>query len=143
MNPPILVKGNVHLDDRGKIVYCNNCDLTGVRRSYVVSGRRGFVRAYHGHKIESKIVQCLSGEARIVLFPMEGRTNDNPFLFFLSENGDRLLIPEGYYNGLQHLTDDNRLLFMSTTTTEESEGDDYRLPWDSFGRKHWSMENYR
>ena len=49
-----------------------------------------------------------------------------------------LYIPAGYANGFMSLTDDTLLMFFSTSTLEESKGDDYRFParlWDV-----WSVE---
>jgi hypothetical protein len=78
---------------------------------------------------------------RIVLVNMDDE-NDK-YTFYLTDNGDCIKVPAGYYNGLQHLTSESELLVYSDSTTEESKGDDYRLGWDFFGEDVWSMENYR
>jgi len=47
-----------------------------------------------------------------------------------------VFIPAGYANGFMSLSEDTRLMFFSTSTLEESKGDDFRYdalywnPWD-------------
>lgn len=141
MNPS-LVQGHVFYDDRGKITYNNDLSILGSKRTYFLEGNRGFLRSYHGHKLESKIFQSVKGVARIILIKM-----DDPLkicsTFFLPDNGAMLFVPSGYYNGLQHLTDDNILCVYSDKSVEESQNDDYRLPWNAFGEELWSLTNYR
>jgi dTDP-4-dehydrorhamnose 3,5-epimerase len=45
-----------------------------------------------------------------------------------------LFIPAGYANGFMSLTDDTRLIFFSTSSLEESKGDDIR-----YDARHWDI----
>ena len=45
-----------------------------------------------------------------------------------------LFIPPGYCNGFMSLTQDAKLMFFSTSTLEESRGDDIR-----FHARHWDI----
>ena len=141
MTKPEKISGSTFVDDRGKMTFNNNCSIEGFKRTYIITGHGGMIRAFHGHRKESKIMQCVRGRMRIVLVNMDDE-NDK-YTFYLTDNGDCIKVPAGYYNGLQHLTSESELLVYSDSTTEESKGDDYRLGWDFFGEDVWSMENYR
>lgn len=140
---PKLIAGNSYLDDRGVLAYNNNVDLSsfGIKRTYMITGHRGFIRAWHGHKIESKLMQVASGQFRIRLVNME---TSQQYMFYLRDNGDMLYVPSGFYNGLQHLTDNSTLLVYSNTTVDQSKDDDYRKDYRNFSfGDGWSLENYR
>jgi dTDP-4-dehydrorhamnose 3,5-epimerase-like enzyme len=141
MTMPEKINGSTFIDDRGKMTFNNNCSIEGFKRTYIITGHSGMIRAFHGHRKESKIMQCVRGRMRIVLINMKDENDRHTF--YLTDNGDCLKVPAGYYNGLQHLTSESELLVYSDSTTEESKGDDYRLAWDFFGKDIWSMENYR
>lgn len=138
---PALYPGHVFYDDRGSLVYNNNLSLQGTKRSYIIGGSKGFLRSWHGHRLESKIFQSVQGVARIVVAPMSDESK--PQTFFVPANGALLKVPAGYWNGVQHLSDDSLVMVYSDRTTSESEGDDYRMPWDHFGEEIWSLTQYR
>ena len=49
-----LITGGVFEDQRGKVVFVNDCDLTNVKRFYHIHHPNTYtVRAWQGHKIES------------------------------------------------------------------------------------------
>ncbi len=138
---PQLISGSSYLDDRGVLTYNNNVDLSPVRRTYMITGHRGFIRAWHGHKIESKLMQVVSGQFRIRLVNMETLSQHT---LYMTNNGDMLYVPAGFYNGLQHLSDNSTLLVYSDKTVDQSKGDDYREDYKKFGfGNEWSLENYR
>lgn len=144
MSIPNIIPGAEFVDDRGVLIYNNNCDMAsfGIKRTYVINGHRGFIRAWHGHKIESKLMQVVAGRMRIRLVNMANLAEH--YCFYLKDNGDILHVPAGFYNGLQHLTDNSSLLVYSNTTVEESKEDDYRENYSMFSfSDQWSLENYR
>ena len=60
----------------------------------------------------------------------------------LSDKNPKILfIPPKYANGFRPLELDTRIIFFSTSTLEESEGDDYRFPVDYWGNEVWEVEN--
>lgn len=128
-----IIDGGLSVDDRGTVTFCNDFDFKDVKRFYMVQNHsKGFVRAWHGHKKESKYVYVVSGVAIIGVVSMDlynvvGR-------YVLSADKPQILhIPAGNYNGFKTLTDDTKLIFFSTSTVEESKDDDYREPantWD-------------
>jgi dTDP-4-dehydrorhamnose 3,5-epimerase len=144
MDEPKLIAGNIGIDDRGEVGFVNDFDFAGVKRFYTVRNhRRGFVRAWHAHRREAKYVTATSGAALVGVVPIddwEHPSKDLPVLrFVLSAHKPSVLyIPAGYANGFMSLTGDAMLMFFSTSTLEQSKGDDIRFParyWDI-----WSAE---
>jgi dTDP-4-dehydrorhamnose 3,5-epimerase-like enzyme len=135
---PRLLEGAVAVDDRGTVSFVNDFDLAAVRRFYTVSNhRQGFVRAWHAHRDERKYVTVLRGSALVCCVPIDDWDNpstDQPVSrFVLSELKPSVVeIPEGYANGFMSLTDDVSVMFFSSSTLEESHGDDVRYP-----ARHW------
>lgn len=138
MSEPKLLRGGIGVDDRGEVCFCNDFDFAGVKRFYVVKNhRQGFIRAWHGHKHEAKYVTVVSGAALIAAVKIDDWQNPGKDLplarYVLSDKQPSVLyIPAGYANGFMNLTDDAALMFFSTSTLEESKGDDYR-----FDARHW------
>jgi dTDP-4-dehydrorhamnose 3,5-epimerase len=136
---PRLIEGGLSIDDRGVVSYANDFDFKGVKRFYMVQNHsKGFIRAWHGHKKEAKYVYVVSGSIKLGIVAY---FDDTPKVYILSANKPQVLyIPRGHYNGFQTLTDDAKVIFYSTSTLEESKGDDDRVFY-----KHWDIwsEDYR
>jgi dTDP-4-dehydrorhamnose 3,5-epimerase-like enzyme len=135
---PTQVFGNKIVDDRGSVSFVNKLDLRIFKRQYMVQNHQvGFVRAWHGHKNETKIVQAVSGAALVCCVKItnwENPSKDVEINRFTvsSENPSILIIPAGFANGFMNLTLDTKLLFASDKTLEESLSDDYR-----FNSRYW------
>ena len=146
MSVPKLITGSTYADDRGILTFNNDLSLSGTKRSYFMSGDKGMIRAWHGHKIESKVIQCVSGRVRIYAVNMDAYEKDpisDINRFYLIPNGNAVYIPKVYYNGIQFLSDNSSIIVYSDTTVEESKADDYRLNWNACGVGIWNMEDYR
>jgi dTDP-4-dehydrorhamnose 3,5-epimerase len=139
-----LLKGGVAVDDRGEVGFVNDFSFAGVQRFYTVANhRRGFVRAWHGHRHEAKYATVVAGTMLVACVEIDDW--DNPSLdlpvqrFVLSARTPAVLhIPAGFANGFMSLTDDARIVFFSTATLQESLSDDIRFParkWDP-----WAIE---
>jgi dTDP-4-dehydrorhamnose 3,5-epimerase len=136
---PIIMSGGLSVDDRGEVGFVNDFGFQGVKRFYTVSNHRaGFVRAWHGHRKEGKYVTAIIGAAVVGAVRINDWENPSRELpvdrFVLSARRPSVLfIPPGYANGFMSLTDDLKLMFFSTSTLEESMGDDIRFNsrwWD-------------
>lgn len=134
-----LIEGNIFIDDRGEISFINQFGreyFSEIKRFYIVSNhKKDFIRAWHGHKNESKYVLCLSGSAWIRYVKIDDWQKPSKSLeikqTFLSEKKPSILyIPGGYVNGFMSLTDNMKLMFLSPSTLEESVKDDYRFAFD-------------
>ena len=153
-----IISGGIAGDDRGFVRFVNDFDpmTAGIRRFYQVENHRaGFIRAWHGHVKEGKYVYVPRGAALIgaIKMNLEGMglgeccpraeyvLCEEIQKFVLTGSIPKVLyIPPGYANGFKTLTDDAILMFFSTSTLEESKGDDIRFPYrlDNF----WT-EDYR
>jgi dTDP-4-dehydrorhamnose 3,5-epimerase-like enzyme len=144
MDEPKLIAGNIGIDDRGEVGFVNDFDFAGVKRFYTVCNhRQGFVRAWHAHRREAKYVTAASGAALVGAVPIDDWEHPSKDLpvhrYVLSAHKPSVLyIPAGYANGFMSLTGDAKLVFFSTSTVDQSKGDDIRFParyWDI-----WSAE---
>lgn len=144
MATPQLIKGASAVDDRGALAFINDLALNDFRRMYIVSNHAsGFVRAWHGHRLERKAAIVVSGAALVCAVEIDDWDNPSPNLqvhrYVLSErNPSALLIPAGFANGSMSLVADTRVCFLSSSSLEEAANDDIRFParlWDP-----WSVE---
>lgn len=136
---PILTKGGLSVDDRGTVSFVNDFDFKNVKRFYVVENhKQGFIRAWHGHKNESKYVFVVKGSAVVAAVKIDNWENPSKNLqvnrFTLSEKTPSVLfIPAGYANGFMSLSEDAKLIFYSTSELKDSLNDDIRFDahyWD-------------
>ena len=138
MSEPEYIAGGAAVDDRGQLLFINDLDLSGYRRFYVVSNHaQGFVRAWHGHKREGKAVVVLAGAAIVAAVEVDDWDAPSRDLtvhrrVLSSTNPGALVIPPGYANGFMTLTPDTKVCFFSTSSLEESAGDDIR-----FDARYW------
>jgi dTDP-4-dehydrorhamnose 3,5-epimerase len=141
---PELLRGGLAVDDRGEVGFVNDFAFDDVKRFYTVANHAaGFVRAWHGHKHEAKYVLAVSGAALVCCVAVDDWDNPSADLdverFVLSDRTPSVLrVPEGYVNGFMTLTPGAKLMFFSTSSLEESLGDDIRFParyWDP-----WQVE---
>jgi len=132
-----IVEGNLNVDNRGTVRFVNDFDFKNVKRFYQVENhRRGFIRAWHGHKIESKYMYVAKGSVLAGAVNLETEEIDK---FILSDVKPRVLwIPPNYANGFMTLTEDAVVIFFSSLTLEESKGDDLRFPYDKWNI--WDIE---
>lgn len=143
MDKPILLQGDISVDDRGVVSFVNDFDFANVKRFYTVKNhRQGFVRAWHAHRRESKYVSVIQGAAIIAAAKIDNWENPSKDIvvhrFILSsEKPAVLFIPKGYANGFMNLTEDAQLMFFSTSTLQESQGDDVR--YDAYYWNPWQI----
>ena len=148
-----IISGGVAVDDRGSVRFVNDFDFSGVKRFYQVDNhKQGFIRAWHGHVGEGKYVYVAKGSALVGAVEMEVREpievvayvglitpEGEVFKCVLSSQCPKVLwIPPGYANGFMNLTQDTIIQFFSTSTLEESLGDDIRFPYDRWNI--WDQE---
>ncbi len=147
---PKLIEGGISVDDRGSVSFVNDFWFPGVKRFYVVKNHeRGFVRAWHAHKHESKWLTIVSGTALAGTVKIVGDINKPDKLDIPSGLKQRhilsatkpsiLYIPAGYANGLKVLTNDYIAIYFSNKTAQETGDDDYRYPWYYFGESIWEV----
>ena len=128
-----VITGDIFTDDRGKLRFINDFDFSKVKRFYQVENhRQGFIRAWHGHKYEGKYVYVARGSALVGLVPL-GNSKIEPQKFVLSSEKPQVLwVPPNHANGFMNLESGTIIMFFSTSSVEESKGDDIRFPYDKW-----------
>jgi len=130
------IVGGVATDDRGTVRFVNDFDFKDVKRFYQVQNHNsGFIRAWHGHKKEAKYVYVAKGTALIGAVPLseieKGKDAQNVFKTVISSNNPKIVyIPSGYANGFKSLEPGTIIQFFSTSTLQDSLGDDIRFDYD-------------
>ena len=139
VDKPKLIQGGIAIDDRGSLSFVNDFNFANIKRFYMVENhQQGFVRAWHAHKKEMKCVMVVAGSALIGAVKIDDWKNPSrdtlPEKFVLSDRKPSVLyIPAGYANGFMSLTKNAKIVFFSSSSLEESMGDDFRYPaqyWD-------------
>lgn len=139
-----FIAGGISVDDRGQLIYANEFQLDRYKRFYAVSNHRTeFVRAWHGHKHEAKAVFVMSGSAVVAAVEVDDWDNPSKDLpvtrhLLSSKQPGVLLIPAGFANGFMTLEAQTVVCFFSSSTLEESMGDDIRFPHDYWNP--WQIE---
>ncbi|MBI2852128.1 MAG: dTDP-4-dehydrorhamnose 3,5-epimerase family protein [Chloroflexi bacterium] len=135
---PRIIEGGLAIDDRGFTAFVNGFHFEGVKRFYMISNHRaGFIRAWHAHRREAKYVTCAQGSAIVAAVAIDDWEHPSKsaqvYRFAMSAAKPAVLyIPPGYANGLMSLTAGAKLVVFSTSTLEESQGDDVR-----FDSRYW------
>jgi dTDP-4-dehydrorhamnose 3,5-epimerase len=137
-----LIKGGLAVDDRGEISFVNDFNFKDVKRFYIIKNHSsGFIRAWHGHKKESKYFHVVEGTALICAIEIDNWEAPSKKLkinrFVLSAKSPSVLfVPENHVNGTMSLTADAKIIVFSNSSLEDSLNDDIRFdsrywnPWD-------------
>jgi dTDP-4-dehydrorhamnose 3,5-epimerase len=140
---PLLITGELCVDDRGELGFVNGFNMSGIKRFYSVKNHKaGFIRAWHAHKNEEKYVTVISGAAVICAVLIDDWDKPSKkakvHRFVLSANKPSVVfIPKGYANGFMNLEKGTKLMFFSTSTIDESKGDDFR--YDAYYWDPWKI----
>lgn len=130
------IEGGIVIDERGQIQFCNSFNMKDIRRFYIIENHEPqFIRAWHGHKKETKCAFVISGAALIAALKIDNWVHPDKSAVMhrhiLSEKKPGILkIPAGFAHGFKTLTIDTKIMFFSTLTLEESLTDDYRYKFD-------------
>ena len=143
---PLLLNVGKSEDHRGYVEFYNELKLDYYKRFYIVSNPiERTVRAWHGHKIEEKLIKVLNGEFLICLVKVDNWDQPSKNLeileYKLNENSGLLYVPSGYANGAINLNSDSKVMYFSSLVLEDSINDDYRFdskywnPWEEYSPK--------
>lgn len=147
LTKPTIIEGGLAVDDRGQLTFANGFGFENVKRFYMVENHStDVIRAFHGHLKESKYAFVVSGSAIVAAVEMTDpkspdKTKEVNRFVLSARKPSILFIPAGYANGFKALEKGTKIIFFSTSTLEESKGDDYRFPADYWGSKVWEVEN--
>ena len=137
MNPE-LIQGGTYTDARGVVRFCNDFDMSAVKRFYTIANSAEQpVRGWIGHKRETKWFFPIKGTTTIAVEPMAddvfaAKNAENSKVvsdrFVLNANEPKVLrVPSGnwfciWQNG------DAEVMVFSDCRVGEYENDDFRRP---------------
>lgn len=128
-----ILQGGTAADDRGTVKFVNDFDFSGVKRFYQVENHRsGFIRAWHAHRKEGKYVYVVTGAALIGVVEFEKEDAEVKKFVLCEELPKILWIPPGYANGAMSLREGTKIMYFSTASMEETQGDDIRFDHDKW-----------
>lgn len=128
-----LIKGNTHTDLRGTVRFVNDFDMSKVVRMYCIEPKVGTIRAWQGHKLETKWFYVAKGSFTVKTIQIE--EPDLKSEFSMHEKDSQVLqIPGGFYNGFEATEKGSVLMVFSDADLQASIADDIRqtlevLPW--------------
>ncbi|WP_448520817.1 hypothetical protein [Schleiferia thermophila] len=127
-----IIKGEIYTDFRGVVRFVNGFTLDKVVRMYTVQPRNNFIRAWQGHRRETKWFFAAKGDFLVKCVEMN--TGKKEEYWLTDKKSEVLEIPGGFYNGFVSNGEDSTLLVFYNFTLEESKSDDFRktieeLPW--------------
>jgi len=142
MLEPIRISGTRFVDDRGFLKAITFPSEFFPKRLYSVTNwRANFIRAWHGHFKESKLIFMSKGAGIVAAVhlsdPEKPDRNAKVYRFAIdSESHAAIYIPAGFANGLMSLTIDAEFTVVSNSTLEESKNDDFRFAFDYWEAWH-------
>ncbi len=132
LDSPYMIEGDYHIDDRGKLEYFNNFDLSEIKRNYIITHfKENIVRAWQGHKTESRWFVCLEGSFDIKVIEIDNWVNPSEELpvieYKLTKRTTNILyVPNGFVNGFISLEKNSKLLVYSNYKLNELLNDEVR-----------------
>ncbi len=124
----LLIKGDLHKDNRGIVRFVNDFDMKNVVRMYCIKPQLGIIRAWQGHKKETKWFFAAKGSFVVKVVNIKTNLLNQFILTDLESN--IVEIPGGNYNGFEALEEGSVLMVYSNFTTIQSKEDDFRLSLD-------------
>ena len=126
----MIFKGNVFFDNRVMLVAFNDFDMSSIVRMYVIQPEAGIIRAWQGHKKETKWFYAAKGSFLVKTIDIHSLEKRE---YHLSDSESKVLeISGGHYNGFESLEEGSVLMVFSDFGLEESKGDDFRESLDKF-----------
>lgn len=139
MRQPYLIKGGNHIDERGRINFVNDFDMSHIKRLYYTEHfSTDVVRAWQAHIVEKRWFLCTQGEFIVKLVKIDDVKNPSEdfevFEFSLMADDPQVLfIPEGFANGFQAKKENSKLMIFSDYAFGENPDDQVR-----FDKNKWT-----
>lgn len=134
----LLIEGGTFVDERGRLDFVNEFDMSRIKRFYITANiNTNLIRAWQGHKIESRWFYCIQGRFDVKIVKIDNwenpsrKLNVNEYILS-SETPQVLFVPNGYVNGFRALEEDSKLMIFSDHKSNELNNDNFR-----FDKKLW------
>ncbi|MCG9793919.1 cupin domain-containing protein [Flavobacterium algicola] len=128
-----IIEGAKYSDDRGSVIFVNDFKFTDIERFYIIKNSiEKPIRAWQGHKLDSKNFFCITGSFKIAFVKIDNW--ENPSVDIIVESvvvkadEPRVLhIPAGYANAIVSLEENSQLMSFSTLPLDRVKEDDVRF----------------
>jgi len=142
MLKPKIIPGDIYSDERGRISFINDFDMSQVKRFYTIfHSDIAVIRAWQGHQVEQKWFVVLEGDFDIALVQpdnWETPSSNLPVqLVRLSSSVCQVLhVPNGFATGFKAVVPNSKMIIYSDLKLDESAKDDFRFdkslwhPWN-------------
>ena len=133
-NIPMIIKGDLFKDKRGKLFSCNQFDMTRVKRMYSIENiNSDYVRGWKGHKIETRWFFATKGSIIINTISISDLEDPDSFsvinTFKLNDNNlDVLKVPPGFATSIKQYSNGDRICVFADY--ELGLSGDEGLRWD-------------
>lgn len=138
---PKIIQGGNFSDYRGTISYVNDFSFAGIERFYIISNSaENPVRAWQGHKLDTKNFYCISGSFKIHFVKIDNWETPSKNLVIetviVSASESKIVhIPAGYANAIQSLEKDSKLISFSTLPLANVSNDHVR-----YDINYWNID---
>jgi dTDP-4-dehydrorhamnose 3,5-epimerase len=129
----MVINGGKFIDDRGEIQFVNDFDMSEIRRFYTIFHPNiSIIRAWQGHKIETRWFFCTEGSFDIRIVKIDNWESPSedliPKKFILNANNPTVLkIENGYVNGMKAISQNSKLISFSNFKLGENSNDEFRF----------------
>ena len=136
----ILIRGGSFADERGTVQFVNGYKFKEIKRFYTLFHPDiSVIRAWQGHKIESKSFFVTNGQFLICWVEIDNWNYPSKYLeinrqILDADTPQILVIRGGNATGIKALEPNSRLVVFSDLTLEDAKDDDYRFEPD-----YWRM----
>nr|WP_299034107.1 WxcM-like domain-containing protein [uncultured Tenacibaculum sp.] len=140
MELPFLINGGKHIDERGRINFVNDFDMSEVKRLYYTEHySTDVIRAWQTHIKEKRWFLCVEGSFTIKLVGVDNIENPSENLkvheFQLNaDNPQVLYIPAMYANGFQAKEENSKLMIFADYAMGVNPNDQVR-----FDKNKWTQ----
>lgn len=130
---PYTIKGGNYIDERGRLEFYNDFDMSQIKRVYFTTHfDTEVIRAWQGHTIESRWFCSVKGSFQVKLIEIDNWKNPSDELKVLeykltTEKQEILYIPNGFVNGFKALEVNSKLMIMSNYKLNEIKNDQIRF----------------
>ena len=141
-----IIKGKSSGSINGQLNHFNSFDFKRIKRFYhIYLPRKNLIRAFHGHMVEEKYIYVVRGSLLLCIVKLEN--SKNPYKkarvrkIVLHSNSPKIVcIPKCSANGIESLSSNTDVIFFSTLMLKESLNDDFRFPYDYWGKNVWKIK---
>lgn len=137
---PRIISGGTYQDERGRLDFINEFNAEEIKRVYFTTHHETeTIRAWQGHKIESRWFICVRGSFQVKIIRVDnwGQPSDDLKVHNYTLSADKpevLYIPNGCLNGFKAEEANSKLMIMSNYGMNEIEDDHFR-----FDKEKWNQ----